>query len=71
MFFTHINQSIVNKSAMSSVGSPAAVRTMTIVTSPALGMEAAPILASTAVRLTNDNDSQFIVETKFSSLKLI
>lgn len=36
---------------MSSVGSPTEVSTMTMVTSPAWGMPAAPILAAVAVML--------------------
>ncbi len=48
---TYMNQSIVKRRATSSVGSPAAVSTISIVTRPALGTVAAPILAKIAVRL--------------------
>lgn len=39
---------------MSSVGSPTEVSTMTMVTSPAWGMPAAPMLAAVAVMLQRE-----------------
>lgn len=48
---THRNQSTAMMSVMSSVGSPTEVSTITMVTSPAWGMPAAPILAAVAVIL--------------------
>lgn len=41
---------------MSSVGSPTEVSTMTMVTSPAWGMPAAPMLAAVAVMLQREKD---------------
>ena len=38
---------------MSSVGKPTALSTITMVTSPACGIPAAPILAKVAVKLNN------------------
>lgn len=49
--FTHRNQSTAIISEMSSVGSPTEVNTITMVTSPAWGIPAAPILAAVAVML--------------------
>lgn len=48
---THSNQSTATSRLMSWVGRPTAVRIKSIVTSPALGMLAAPILARVAVIL--------------------
>lgn len=48
---THRNQSTAMMRVMSSVGSPTEVRTITMVTRPAWGMPAAPILAAVAVIL--------------------
>lgn len=48
---THRNQSTAMISVMSSVGSPTDVNTMTMVTSPAWGIPAAPMLAAVAVML--------------------
>lgn len=45
------NQSTANISPTSSVGSPTAVRTITMVTSPASGTPAAPMAAAVAVML--------------------
>ena len=66
-----MNQSTEKMSAMSSVGNPAACNTITVVTSPALGMAAAPMDAPAAVSLTGEvkvkgkcgNTSQGHVET--------
>lgn len=49
---TYRNQSTATIIVMSSVGKPIAVNTSSMVTSPADGTEAAPILAAVAVRLT-------------------
>ena len=49
---THRNQSTAMMSVMSSVGSPTEVNTITMVTSPAWGMPAAPMLAAVAVILS-------------------
>lgn len=43
---------------MSSVGSPTEVSTMTMVTSPAWGMPAAPMLAAVAVMLQSEKGVQ-------------
>ena len=48
---THRSQSTAIMSVTSSAGRPTAVRTITMVTKPALGTPAAPILASVAVTL--------------------
>lgn len=48
---THKAQSTAMIRLMSSVGSPTEVSTMTMVTSPAWGMPAAPMLAAVAVML--------------------
>lgn len=48
---THRNQSTAMMRVMSSVGSPTEVSTITMVTRPAWGMPAAPILAAVAVIL--------------------
>lgn len=48
---TYSNQSTATSKLMSSVGRPTAVRMRSMVTSPALGILAAPTLASVAVRL--------------------
>ncbi len=48
---THRSQSTAMMREMSLVGSPTAVSTSSMVTRPALGTDAAPILASVAVKL--------------------
>lgn len=48
---TYSSQSTATSRLMSSVGRPTAVRIRSMVTSPALGILAAPTLASVAVRL--------------------
>ena len=48
---TYSAQSTAMISVMSSVGSPTEVRTMTLVTRPAWGIPAAPMLAAVAVML--------------------
>lgn len=48
---------------MSSVGSPTEVSTMTMVTSPAWGMPAAPMLAAVAVMLQREKDVAGILTT--------
>lgn len=48
---THRAQSTAMMRVMSSVGRPTEVSTMTMVTSPAWGMPAAPMLAAVAVML--------------------
>lgn len=48
---TYRNQSTAMMSVMSSVGSPTDVSTITMVTRPAWGMPAAPMLAAVAVML--------------------
>lgn len=48
---TYSSQSTATSRLMSSVGRPTAVRMRSMVTSPALGILAAPTLASVAVRL--------------------
>lgn len=48
---THRNQSTAMINVMSSVGRPTDVSTITMVTSPAWGMPAAPTLAAVAVML--------------------
>ena len=50
---THSSQSTATMRLMSETGRPTDVRTRIIITSPALGMLAAPMLASVAVRLTD------------------
>ena len=55
---TYMNQSTEKMSAMSSVGNPAACNTITVVTSPALGMAAAPMDAPAAVSLTGEVKSK-------------
>lgn len=57
IYETHVNQSTANIRAMSSVGSPTAARTNSIVTSPACGTEAAPIAARVAVMLKHQTNS--------------
>ena len=54
---THKNQSTDTMRLMSSAGSPTDVSTMIIVTRPALGIAAAPILAQVAVRLEHSNSN--------------
>ena len=49
---TYRNQSTATIIVMSSVGKPIAVKTSSMVTRPADGTEAAPILAAVAVKLT-------------------
>lgn len=49
---TYRNQSTATIIVISSVGRPIAVKTSSMVTSPADGTEAAPILAAVAVKLT-------------------
>ena len=51
MIYTYRNQSTAKIRLMSSAGSPTEVRTITMVTNPALGIDAAPILAHVAVTL--------------------
>lgn len=51
---THRAQSTAMMRLMSSVGSPTEVSTMTMVTSPAWGMPAAPMLAAVAVMLQRE-----------------
>lgn len=53
---THRMKSTAKIRAMSSVGKPTAVSTITKVTSPACGMPAAPILANVAVMLRLNNE---------------
>ena len=48
---TYKNQSIDQSNATASVGIPIAVRTSISVIKPALGIAAAPMLATVAVRL--------------------
>ena len=48
---TYKNQSTARMRLISSVGRPTAVKTINMVTRPALGILAAPILAQVAVRL--------------------
>ena len=48
---THSSQSTATSRLMSCVGRPTAVRISSMVTRPALGILAAPTLASVAVRL--------------------
>lgn len=50
---THRNQSTAMIRVMSSVGSPTEVSTITMVTRPAWGIPAAPMLAAVAVMLEN------------------
>lgn len=50
---TYKNQSTVIMKATSSAGSPTTLRTMTMVTRPAWGIPAAPMLAAVAVMLNN------------------
>ena len=57
---TYKNQSIAYMTSTPSVGSPTAVRTISIVTSPASGTPAAPIAAAVAVTL---NTQQKVFET--------
>jgi len=49
--YTYRNQSTARMRLTSSTGRPTDVRTINIVTSPALGMAAAPIAAQVAVKL--------------------
>lgn len=56
---THSSQSTATSRLISCVGSPTAVRIRTMVTSPALGILAAPTLASVAVIL-NRGQVQFL-----------
>jgi hypothetical protein len=51
---THRAQSTAMMRLISSVGSPTDVSTMTMVTSPAWGMPAAPMLAAVAVMLQGE-----------------
>ena len=51
MVVTHSSQSTATSKLMSWVGRPTAVRIKSMVTSPALGILAAPTLAKVAVRL--------------------
>lgn len=57
---THRNQSTAMMRLMSSVGRPTEVSTMTMVTSPAWGIPAAPILAAVAVMLHKQTKIGFI-----------
>lgn len=50
---THRSQSTAYIVRTSSAGKPSALRTITIVTSPACGILAAPIDANVAVKLNN------------------
>lgn len=54
---THRNQSTAMIRVMSSVGSPTEVSTITMVTKPACGMPAAPILAAVAVILKRNTQA--------------
>lgn len=65
---TYKNQSTAMISVMSSVGSPTDVNTITIVTSPAWGIPAAPMLAAVAVMLqgTGKHSSQQSAEKRWS-----
>ena len=49
---------------MSSVGKPTEVRTMIIVTRPALGILAAPTLARVAVKLKNNDAIETVSESR-------
>ena len=53
---TYKNQSIAYITSTPSVGSPTAVRTISIVTSPASGTPAAPIAAAVAVTLNTQHN---------------
>lgn len=53
--YTYKSQSTAMIRLTSFVGSPTAVKTSSIVTRPALGTDAAPILARVAVKLENIN----------------
>jgi len=56
---TYRNQSTAMISVMSSVGSPTDVSTITIVTSPAWGIPAAPMLAAVAVMLEGTGEHSY------------
>jgi len=56
---THSNQSTATMRLMSETGRPTDVRTRIIITRPALGILAAPILASVAVRLAQQNSNTY------------
>ncbi len=58
VYCTYRIQSIATISEMSSGGKPTEVRTITMVTRPAWGIPAAPILAAVAVILRIDGQSQ-------------
>lgn len=68
---TYRNQSTAMISVMSSVGSPTDVSTITIVTSPAWGIPAAPMLAAVAVMLegTGKQSYQQRQEKRWSHLQ--
>lgn len=70
---THRNQSTAMMRLMSSVGRPTEVSTMTMVTSPAWGIPAAPILAAVAVMLCKINKETFIacVALVYSTSELV
>lgn len=61
---THSAQSTAIMRVMSSVGNPTDVSTITMVTSPACGIPAAPILAAVAVMLVNTWEVNMIKRNK-------
>ena len=65
---THKNQSTDTMRLMSSAGSPTDVSTMIIVTRPALGIAAAPILAQVAVRLEHSNSNHSNTDVSNSTM---
>lgn len=60
--FSYSNQSTATIIEISSVGKPTDVKTSIIVTRPALGTLAAPILAAVAVKLKNESMSYFSIK---------
>ncbi len=54
--YTYRSQSTATIRVTSLAGNPTAVKTITMVTSPALGTPAAPILATVAVTLKERNN---------------
>lgn len=59
--FTYKAQSTAIMRVMSSVGSPTEVSTITMVTSPACGIPAAPILAAVAVMLAEQVEEKQLI----------
>lgn len=65
---THSNQSTARMMETSSAGRLTVSSTITMVTSPACGMPAAPILAAVAVTLENNSIKEYVIVHEYRLL---